>query len=64
MDEQSQQSVNLRKLQEQMANLITGELHNEIAKWHKAIYDAYIKIGFTSEQAIDLIKANINSRGI
>ena len=61
MDEKNQQSVKLRKLQEQSANLITGGLHNEIAKWHRAIYDAYIEIGFSAEQALDLVKASIKN---
>jgi len=57
MDEN--EAVNLRKLQEQSRNLIVGGLHNEIAKWHRAIYGAYIKVGFTPEQALELVKASI-----
>lgn len=62
MDEKSRQSVNLRKLQEQSANMIAGGLHNEIAKWDRSIYDAYIKAGFTPEQSLDLVKASIGHR--
>lgn len=62
MDKKSKQSVELRKLQEQSANLITGGLHNEIDKWNKAIYDAYIKVGFTPEQSLELVKSSIYQR--
>jgi hypothetical protein len=58
MDEKSKQSVDMRKIQEQTANLIAGGFHKEVAKYHKAIYDAYIAVGFTPEQAIDLVKAS------
>jgi len=61
MDEKFRQSVDFRKLQEQLANMIICGLHYEIAKWHRAIYEAYIKVGFTAEQAIDLVKASIKN---
>jgi len=41
--------------------MIVGGLHNEIAKWHKALYDAYIKVEFTPEQALELVKASIKN---
>ena len=55
------EAVKLRKLQEQSRNMIVGGLHNEIAKWHKALYDAYIKVEFTPEQALELVKASIKN---
>jgi len=63
MNEKELQSVKLRKFQEMSANMRTGGFHHEIAKWHKAIYDAYVKTGFTPEQALVLTKAHIKSGG-
>ena len=41
-------------------NIIKSGGLRELAKWHRAMYDAYISAGFTPEQAMELVKANIN----
>jgi len=45
----------LRKAQENLFNVIEFGAHKEIAKWHKALFDAYINVGFNQEQALKLV---------
>ena len=59
MDEHDEKEVAFRKLQEQSAQIIGAGMHNEIVKWHKALYDAYVAAGFSEQQALELVKANI-----
>jgi hypothetical protein len=59
MDEQDKAVVNTRKLQENRADLIKAGLHIEMAKWHKALYDAYLAEGFSAGEALELVKAAI-----
>lgn len=61
MDEKTKQTIELRKLQESTANLINGEFHKEIAKWQKALYDAYVEQGFNEVQALELLKSYFNA---
>ena len=51
--------VEYRKIQERVANMIAGGFHKEIAKTAKALYDAYVEVGFEEEQALDLVKITI-----
>ena len=51
--------VKMRKEQEGLANLINFGMHKEMAKLNKAIYDAHIEVGFSAEQAMELIKVMI-----
>ena len=60
MDEKDNTAVNVRKLQEIQENIIKSGGLRELAKWHRAMYDAYISAGFTPGQAMELVKANIN----
>lgn len=45
----------MRKMQENIAKMIRGGYHKEIAKTHKAMYDAYIEVGFSPWQAMILV---------
>ena len=59
MDEKDKISVDCRKLQEAQENFLKSGFHKEVAKWRKALYEAYVDAGFTSEQALELLKAEI-----
>jgi len=59
MDEKNNTAVNVRKLQEIQENIIKSGGLRELAKWHRAHYDAYISVGFSEEQALELVKTNI-----
>lgn len=59
MDEKSKQAVNFRRIQEESANLIEAGLPKELAKWERAIYEAYLEVKFTPEQALELVKARM-----
>lgn len=52
--------VELRKAQENVANMIAGGFHKDIAKMAKAMYDAYVEAGFNKEQAIELTKMSLS----
>ena len=45
----------LRKAQEGILDLLKGGYYKELCKLQKAMFDEYIKIGFTEEQALRLI---------
>jgi len=60
MDEKDNIAVNVRKLQEETENLVKAGFHNELAKWHWALYQAYMNVGFKPHQALKLINASIN----
>jgi len=62
MDEKNNMTVYVRRLQEEQENIIKAGYLREMAKWHRAQYDAYICAGFTPEQALELVKVNINSK--
>lgn len=47
--------VELRKSQEALQNIINYGAHKELAKWHKALFDAYREVGFDVEQALKLV---------
>ena len=64
MDEKSKAAVDARKLQEMTENLLAAGFHDQVAKWHKALYGSYINVGFTPEQALELVKAHISPRGV
>jgi len=55
------EEVEFRKAQELTFRMIQAGLHNEIAKWHRALFDAYKKQNFSDEQAIRLVMANIRN---
>ena len=38
----------------------TKEMHLDIAKLYKQLYDSYVEAGFTKEQAFELLKIDVN----
>lgn len=62
MNERERATIGCRKLQEAQANLVNSGFLTEIAKWHRVLYDAYIKEGFTPVEAVELVKAEINKK--
>lgn len=62
MNDKEKAAIACRKLQEVQANLFNSGFFTEIAKWNKALYDAYIKEGFTPVEAVELVKAEINKK--
>lgn len=62
MDKENKISIECRKLQEAQENLLKSGFHKEVAKWRKALYEAYIDAGFTSEQALELVKTEISKQ--
>ncbi len=44
----------LRKAQEGILNLLSGGYYKELCGLQKAMFDEYIKIGFSEEQALRL----------
>ena len=62
MDEKDKLTIECRKLQEAQENLLKSGLHKEIAKWRMALFGAYIDAGFTPEQALELVKTEINKQ--
>ena len=59
MDENDKIAVNGRKFQESQENILKAGVHLELAKWHWALFQAYIGAGFTSVEALELLKAHI-----
>lgn len=59
MNEQEKAVVRARKIQEGRANLTNSGILAEMAKWHKTLYDAYIKEGFTRKEALELVKGSL-----
>lgn len=47
--------VKFRKLQEQVAELEKAGVFKEIARGKKAMFDAYVEVGFTREEALKLV---------
>ena len=62
MDEKDKTAVNVRKLQEATENLLKAGFQHELARWHWALYQAYINVGFSAGPALELVKANINNQ--
>ena len=44
-----------RKMQEEAENFLTGGYYKSITKAHKAIFDDYVKLGFTRDEALKLL---------
>lgn len=52
--------VDFRKAQEHLFQMTNAGVFKELAKYHRAIFDAYIETGFTEEQALSLLIAEIH----
>ena len=44
-----------RKLQEETENFLVGGYYKSMTKAHKAIFDDYVKLGFTRDEALKLL---------
>ena len=53
--------VEFRKAQEEVFRVIDSGMQKEVAKIHKAFFDAYIEAGFDANQSIELVKAWISN---
>ena len=53
-------SVEFRRAQEAMSNILRLGYQKEMAKLHKAFFDAYIEAGFNEKQALEMTKAWVN----
>ena len=62
MDEQSKIAVDKRKMQEDRSNLANSGILDELARWHKDVYDSYIRAGFSPIQALELTKASASGK--
>jgi hypothetical protein len=62
MDEKDKIAINGRKLQENQENILKAGFHRELAKWHWALFQAYISAGFASVEALELLKAHIGNK--
>jgi len=62
MDDNDDIAVNVRRYQEGQANILKAGFHLELAKWHWALFQAYILAGFTNDEALELVKANISNQ--
>jgi hypothetical protein len=51
--------VDFRKSQEAMYQIMQAGVFKELAKYRKALFDAYLETGFTEEQAMQLIIAEV-----
>jgi len=45
----------MRKAQEQILSMLQGGYYKEMIKMQKALYDEYVKVGFTKKQAFELV---------
>ena len=62
MDENDNIAVNGRKFQECQENILKAGIHRELAKWHWALFRAYIDAGFTDVEALELLKTHIRNK--
>jgi len=53
-------AVDVRKFQEEQEKLIQAGAHLQIARWHGHLFGAYLDVGFSKAEALELIKAYIS----
>ena len=54
--------VEFRKFQENNMNLINQGFHGELAKFYKAMFDAFVTSGFNRDEALQLVIAFIKKQ--
>ncbi len=49
------EASDFRRIQEELANWLKGGYYKSMVEAHKAIFDEYVKVGFSRDEALRLI---------